>query len=375
MSVPYVCCTKRFENQYAGEIGSGLTHYIGINFHNGNGIGGIFPGLLRASLYFLVKGGKSIVMEVLMTGSCVASKLLSGENFKEAVKARSRETGKKLTQKANDRVKSMLGKGQHKRKHGQPVPHNPLELNFSEDEYIRAYQTLFVGTDRLGRDRETQVLFLQEVQRLNWESQHLQNKHQASLCNEMHSERCKQGCVCGAMMKYAVEKAVQKNQNTRDIPVEDDGIWQKRGYSSMNGVVTVRVWTQKSGRMEVNKALSIFQRSVQRYDVHYMKYLGDWDTKAFDNIVKNKLCGDNCMIMKLECKIPVLKRMGSRSRRFKAKTRDKPQTLDHLEDNIRRVIADIRPQMLEKVIENWTSRLDYIRASRGNPMPEIIFKI
>ncbi|GFW05480.1 transposable element Tcb2 transposase [Trichonephila clavipes] len=43
---------------------------------------------------------------------------------------------------------------------------------------------------------------------------------------------------------------------------------------------------------------------------------------------------------------------------------DKPQTLYHLEDNIRRVIADIRPQMLEKVIENWTSRLDYIRASR-----------
>ncbi|GFW02636.1 uncharacterized protein TNCV_2456501 [Trichonephila clavipes] len=54
---------------------------------------------------------------------------------------------------------------------------------------------------------------------------------------------------------------------------------------------------------------------------------------------------------------------------------DKPQTLDHLEDNIRRVIHDIRPQMLEKVIENWTSRLDYIRASRGSPMPEIIFKM
>ncbi|GFV54683.1 ammonium transporter Rh type B [Trichonephila clavipes] len=56
-------------------------------------------------------------------------------------------------------------------------------------------------------------------------------------------------------------------------------------------------------------------------------------------------------------------------------TFDKPQTLDHLEDNIRRVIADIRPQMLEKVTENWTSRLDYIRASRGSHMPEIIFKI
>ncbi|GFX78340.1 hypothetical protein TNCV_345371 [Trichonephila clavipes] len=55
---------------------------------------------------------------------------------------------------------------------------------------------------------------------------------------------------------------------------------------------------------------------------------------------------------------------------------DKPHTLDHLEDNIRHVIADIRPQMLEsKVIENWTSRLDYIRASRGSPMPEIIFNM
>ncbi|GFX03724.1 putative LOC100569746 [Trichonephila clavipes] len=51
---------------------------------------------------------------------------------------------------------------------------------------------------------------------------------------------------------------------------------------------------------------------------------------------------------------------------------DKPQTLDHLEDNIRRVIADIRPQMLEKVIENWMSRLDYIQASHGSHMSEII---
>ncbi|GFY21286.1 putative transposable element [Trichonephila clavipes] len=50
---------------------------------------------------------------------------------------------------------------------------------------------------------------------------------------------------------------------------------------------------------------------------------------------------------------------------------DKPQTLDHLEENIRRVIAYIRPQMLEKVIENWMSRLDYIRASRGSNMPEL----
>ncbi|GFU89830.1 transposase [Trichonephila clavipes] len=54
---------------------------------------------------------------------------------------------------------------------------------------------------------------------------------------------------------------------------------------------------------------------------------------------------------------------------------NKPQTLDHLEDNIRRVIANIRPQMLEKVIEIWTPRSDYIRASRGSHMQEILFKM
>ncbi|GFW73416.1 DUF4817 domain-containing protein [Trichonephila clavipes] len=54
---------------------------------------------------------------------------------------------------------------------------------------------------------------------------------------------------------------------------------------------------------------------------------------------------------------------------------DMPQTLDHLEDNIRRVIADIRPQILENVIENWTSRLDYIQTSRDSYMPEIISKM
>ncbi|GFY17711.1 hypothetical protein TNCV_1074461 [Trichonephila clavipes] len=67
-------------------------------------------------LYLLVKGGKTIGKEVLMTGSRVASDVLSGENFKEAVKTRSKESGKKLAQKAIDRVQSMVGKGQYKRK-------------------------------------------------------------------------------------------------------------------------------------------------------------------------------------------------------------------------------------------------------------------
>ncbi|GFV39432.1 uncharacterized protein F54H12.2 [Trichonephila clavipes] len=114
-----------------GQIGSGLTHYKGINFQKGYGIGGIFRRLFRAALPFLVKGGKTIGKEVLMTGSRVASDVLSGENFKEAVRTRSRESGKKLAQKSIDRFQSKVGKGQYKRykrKHSPECVKSELEL-------------------------------------------------------------------------------------------------------------------------------------------------------------------------------------------------------------------------------------------------------
>ncbi len=53
---------------------------------------------------------------------------------------------------------------------------------------------------------------------------------------------------------------------------------------------------------------------------------------------------------------------------------DKPQTLNDLEANIRRVIGGIQPQLLERVFENWTSRLGFLRERNGAHMPEIIFK-
>ncbi|GFS94027.1 uncharacterized protein TNCV_2573581 [Trichonephila clavipes] len=91
-----------------GQIGSGLTHYKGINFQRVMESEEYFVDCLEQLLPFLVKGGKTIG-KVLMTGSRVASDVLSGENFK-AVKTRSRESGKKLAQKAIDRVQSMVGK-------------------------------------------------------------------------------------------------------------------------------------------------------------------------------------------------------------------------------------------------------------------------
>ncbi|CAK1550005.1 unnamed protein product [Leptosia nina] len=59
---------------------------------------------------------------------------------------------------------------------------------------------------------------------------------------------------------------------------------------------------------------------------------------------------------------------------------DKPQTLDHLEDIIRRVIAHIRFTNVGKShrklnVHYYYYYSNYIRASRGGYMPEIIFEI
>jgi hypothetical protein len=53
---------------------------------------------------------------------------------------------------------------------------------------------------------------------------------------------------------------------------------------------------------------------------------------------------------------------------------DKPATLEALEANIQATIDAIRPDLLEKVVKNWTDRMDHVTRSRGGHMPEIIFK-
>ncbi|GFT77087.1 reverse transcriptase domain-containing protein, partial [Nephila pilipes] len=45
--------------------------------------------------------------------------------------------------------------------------------------------------------------------------------------------------TCEASMAEAVHEAVEENEGGRDIAVAVDGSWQKRGFSSKNGVVTV----------------------------------------------------------------------------------------------------------------------------------------
>ncbi|GFU11486.1 uncharacterized protein TNCV_4742271 [Trichonephila clavipes] len=110
--------------------------------------------------------------------------------------------------------------------------------------------------------------------------------------------------TCEHSMAEAVREAVDENDGKRYLAVAVDGSWQKRGFSSKNGLVTVtsvdtgkvidvevfskhcicpnktkhlqnckRNFEGYSGKMEVAGALSIFQRSRSLYNVRYTKYL------------------------------------------------------------------------------------------------------
>ncbi|GIX76933.1 uncharacterized protein F54H12.2 [Caerostris extrusa] len=116
MKVPYVCCSEKFEEHYTNQSGSGIPHYEGISFQRGYGLGGVFRRLFRAALPFLVRGGKVVGKESLVTGTKVINDVLSEKDLETAAKSRSKEAGKSLARKAINRVQSMIGQGVYKRK-------------------------------------------------------------------------------------------------------------------------------------------------------------------------------------------------------------------------------------------------------------------
>lgn len=158
-------------------------------------------------------------------------------------------------------------------------------------------------------------------------------------------------------MSLAIREAIVCNEGSKDLTVAIDGTWQKRGHTSNNGVVSatsvaigkvidVEVltkycqtcviykhnknklkqhqeggkckanYTGVSGGMESVGAVTIFERSMKKYDVRYVNYLGDGDSKAFKRVVESKPYGDT-EITKLECVGHVQKRMGTRLRKIK----------------------------------------------------------
>ncbi|GFY23006.1 uncharacterized protein TNCV_2182671 [Trichonephila clavipes] len=105
------------------------------------------------------------------------------------------------------------------------------------------------------------------------------------------------------------------NNSNRDITAAFDGSWQKRGHTSLNGVVSgTSLETGFSGGMESAGILKNFQRSEISRNVKYANYLRDGDFKAFNTVSEGKIYRNDFEVKKLECIAHVQKRMGGRLR-------------------------------------------------------------
>lgn len=150
--------------------------------------------------------------------------------------------------------------------------------------------------------------------------------------------------VCLNSMKKSTDETVLANGNSQDISVAIDGSWQKRGHTSLNGVVTAtslengkvvdfeclskycfkcknkvddceecqKNYSGFSAGMESEGALRMFERSLNTRNVRYLKYLGDGDSKGFLRIKESNVYGEGTSVQKLECIGHVQKRMGAR---------------------------------------------------------------
>ncbi|GIY85196.1 hypothetical protein CEXT_30231 [Caerostris extrusa] len=58
MKEPYVCCSKKCDEHYTNQSGSGIPHYESISFQRWYGLEGVFRRLLRAELPFFSKRWK-----------------------------------------------------------------------------------------------------------------------------------------------------------------------------------------------------------------------------------------------------------------------------------------------------------------------------
>ncbi|GBM28855.1 hypothetical protein AVEN_43574-1 [Araneus ventricosus] len=159
------------------------------------------------------------------------------------------------------------------------------------------------------------------------------------------------------MGNAAQEVKTLKNsqENVTRCGVSVDGTWQRRGYSSLNGCVSVlsidtgkildvEIMSQycrtckklqgvqkhvklskhncsnhkgSSANMESVGAYRIFERSQSSHQLLYTDYYGDGDSKAYETV---KEIYDDTTINKLECIGHIQKRVGTRLRKLKNKT-------------------------------------------------------
>ena len=164
-----------------------------------------------------------------------------------------------------------------------------------------------------------------------------------------------------SMRKAADELKSKGNDDGEpvDCTVSIDGTWQRRGFSSLNGIVTAissdskkcldyevlsktckacEKWKQLKGTREYDRwkashdcqinhfgssgamksagAIAIFNRSLPQHNLRFTGYIGDGDSNSYPSVVATAPYGD-IQIKKFECIGHIQKRMGNRLRNFR----------------------------------------------------------
>ncbi|KAF4519025.1 hypothetical protein B566_EDAN001610 [Ephemera danica] len=99
---------RQAEGRYGGDY-RGMTQ-------KGDGLGSFLGGLFRRIFPLFSSGAKVVGREALSTGVNLLRDAISGRSMKESVRERVKQAGTNLTNKAAQKMESMVGSGYKKRK-------------------------------------------------------------------------------------------------------------------------------------------------------------------------------------------------------------------------------------------------------------------
>ena len=192
-----------------------------------------------------------------------------------------------------------------------------------------------------------------------------------------------------------IKAAGEPKETSSDIPVSCDGSWQKRGFSSLNGLVTVisvdfgkcldfrvktkncracSLWESRKGTdeyihliknhecsinhegscgsMESDALVEIFKSYETFNGLRYVEFLGDGDTKSHHDVVASDPY-PGTVVKKLECIGHVQKRVGNGLRRLKTSYKvPRSKEVDKnkkKKDNISKAIAKLTHKQINKL--------------------------
>ncbi|GFU50609.1 uncharacterized protein TNCV_4884661 [Trichonephila clavipes] len=129
--------------------------------------------------------------------------------------------------------------------------------------------------------------------------------------------------ACNTMKEAALE--IRSNETDTEISqcgVSVDGTWQRRGYSSLNGCVSVI--SIDSGKVVIwcygtPGCLSYFRTICRNEKITVCKFFGDEDSKGYASV--KHIYGKNT-VAKYECIGHIQKRVGTKLRKLRSKRKD-----------------------------------------------------